>query len=146
MKTAAGRPFSPWIDAVGSCATVESPPPSGSLEQPVSGILARAEQAIPVAAERLLVEQPHRVLATEGSQALTALSATVLPHIQTLVALLPQLVQQDSAGNASETAQTLGTALQERGISLPEVISVGVQLHHRLLHEIARELRSSDLP
>jgi len=125
---------------------VESPPPSGSREQPVSGILGRAEQAIAVAAERLLREQLHRVLDTEGSQALTTLAATVLPDIQKLVDLLPQLVQQDSADNASETAQTLGAALQERGISLREFITLGVDLHHRLLHEIARELRSSDLP
>ena len=91
---------------------MESLPPSGSREQPVSGILGRAEQAIAVAAERLLREQLHRVLDTEGSQALTTLAATVLPDIQKLVDLLPQLVQQDSADTASETAQTLGAAPQ----------------------------------
>jgi diguanylate cyclase (GGDEF)-like protein len=125
---------------------VESPPPSRSWEQPVSGILARAEQAIADAAERILREQLHRVIDTEGSQGLTTLAQTVLPQIGDLVKLLPQLVQQDSADNASEIAQTLGTALQEHGIALPELITEGVDLHHRLLYEIARELRSSDLP
>jgi diguanylate cyclase (GGDEF)-like protein len=125
---------------------VESPPPSRSWEQPVSGILARAEQAIADAAERILREQLHRVIDTEGSQGLTTLAQTVLPQIRDLIRLLPQLVQQDSADNASETAQTLGTALQEHGIALPEFIAEGVELHHRLLYEIARELRSSDLP
>jgi diguanylate cyclase (GGDEF)-like protein len=125
---------------------VESPPPSRSWEQPVSGILARAEQAIADAAERILREQLHRVIDTEGSQGLTTLAQTVLPQIRDLVKLLPQLVQQDSADNASETAQMLGTALQEHGIALPELITEGVDLHHRLLYEIARELRSSDLP
>lgn len=125
---------------------MESPPPSRSREQPVSGILARAEQAIADAAERILREQLHRVIDTEGSQGLTTLAQTVLPQIRDLVDLLPQLVQQDSADNASETAQTLGTALQEHGIALPELITEGVELHHRLLYEIARELRSSDLP
>jgi diguanylate cyclase (GGDEF)-like protein len=125
---------------------VESPPPSRSREQPVSGILARAEQAIADAAERILREQLHRVIDTEGSQGLTTLAQTVLPQIRRLIDLLPQLVQQDSADNASETAQTLGTALQEHGIALPELITEGVELHHRLLYEIARELRSSDLP
>ena len=125
---------------------MESPPPSRSRGQPVSGILARAEQAIADAAERILREQLHRVIDTEGSQGLTTLAQTVLPQIRDLVDLLPQLVQQDSADNASETAQTLGTALQEHGIALPELITEGVDLHHRLLYEIARELRSSDLP
>ena len=125
---------------------MESPPPSRSWEQPVSGILARAEQAIADAAERILREQLHRVIDTEGSQGLTTLAQTVLPQIRDLVKLLPQLVQQDSADNASETAQMLGTALQEHGIALPELITEGVDLHHRLLYEIARELRSSDLP
>ena len=125
---------------------MESPPPSRSREQPVSGILARAEQAIAEAAERILREQLHRVIDTEGSQGLTTLAQTVLPQIRDLVDLLPQLVQQDSADNASETAQTLGTALQEHGIALPALITEGVELHHRLLYEIARELRSSDLP
>lgn len=125
---------------------MESPPPSRSWEQPVSGILARAEQAIVEAAERILREQLHRVIDTEGSQGLTTLAQTVLPQIRDLVKLLPQLVQQDSADNASETAQMLGTALQEHGVALPELITEGVELHHRLLYEIARELRSSDLP
>ena len=125
---------------------MESPPPSRSRGQPVSGILARAEQAIADAAERILREQLHRVIDTEGSQGLTTLAQTVLPQIRDLVKLLPQLVQQDSADNASETAQMLGTALQEHGIALPELITEGVDLHHRLLYEIARELRSSDLP
>ena len=125
---------------------MESPPPSRSREQPVSGILARAEQAIADAAERILREQLHGVIDTEGSQGLTTLAQTVLPQIRDLVDLLPQLVQQDSADNASETAQTLGTALQEHGIALPELITEGVELHHRLLYEIARELLSSDLP
>ena len=125
---------------------MESPPPSRSREQPVSGILARAEQAIADAAERILRDQLHRVIDTEGSQGLTTLAQTVLPQIRDLVKLLPQLVQQDSADNASETAQMLGTALQEHGIALPELITEGVELHHRLLYEIARELRSSDLP
>ena len=125
---------------------MESPPPSRSRGQPVSGILARAEQAIADAAERILREQLHRVIDTEGSQGLTTLAQSVLPQIRDLVDLLPQLVQQDSADNASEIAQTLGTALQERGIALPELITEGVDLHHRLLYEIARELRSSDLP
>jgi diguanylate cyclase (GGDEF)-like protein len=125
---------------------VESLPPSRSREQPVSGILVRAEQAIADAAERILREQLHRVIDTEGSQGLTTLAGTLLPQIRALVALLPQLVQQDSADNASEAAQTLGTALQERGLALPELITEGVDLHHRLLYEIARELRSSDLP
>jgi diguanylate cyclase (GGDEF)-like protein len=125
---------------------VESPPPSRSWEQPVSGILARAEQAIADAAERILREQLHRVIDTEGSQGLTTLAQTVLPQIRDLVDLLPQLVQQGSADNASETAQMLGTALQEHGVALPELITEGVELHHRLLYEIARELRSSDLP
>ena len=110
---------------------MESPPPSRSWEQPVSGILARAEQAIADAAERILREQLHRVIDTEGSQGLTTLAQTVLPQIRDLVKLLPQLVQQDSADNASETAQTLGTALQEHGIALPELITEGVDLHHR---------------
>ena len=125
---------------------MESPPPSRSWEQPVSGILARAEQAIADAAERILRDQLHRVIDTEGSQGLTTLAQTVLPQIRDLVDLLPQLVQQDSADNASETAQMLGTALQEHGIALPELITEGVELHHRLLYEIARELRSNDLP
>ena len=125
---------------------MESPPPSRSWEQPVSGILARAEQAIADAAERILRDQLHRVIDTEGSQGLTTLAQTVLPQIRDLVDLLPQLVQQDSADNASETAQMLGTALQEHGIALPDFITEGVELHHRLLYEIARELRSSDLP
>ena len=125
---------------------MESPPPSRSREQPVSGILARAEQAIADAAERILREQLHGVIDTEGSQGLTTLAQTVLPQIRDLVDLLPRLVQQDSADNASETAQKLGTALQEHGIALPALITEGVELHHRLLYEIARELRSSDLP
>jgi diguanylate cyclase (GGDEF)-like protein len=87
------------------------------------------------------------VIDTEGSQALTTgLAGTLLPQILDLVRLLPQLVRQDSAANASEVAQTLGTTLQERGIALPELITEGVDLHHRLLYEIARELRSGDLP
>jgi diguanylate cyclase (GGDEF)-like protein len=86
------------------------------------------------------------VIDTEGSQGLTTLAGTLLPQIRDLVRLLPQLVRQDSATNASEIAQTLGAALQDRGIALPELITQGVDLHHRLLYEIARELRSSDLP
>lgn len=123
---------------------MESSTPLGPAEPAVSGILARLEQAVAQAGERLLVERLHQVLDEQGSTGLTSLSETLVPLLQALVIVLPQAIAEGTSPAVLTAAQTLGAAVQERGITLPDLLTEGMRVHERLLHEIASGLRGHD--
>lgn len=120
------------------------PPPPPPSEMAIAGILARAEQALAQAGERLLVERLHRALDEGGSTALGTLSDTLLPLVQALVVVLPQVVADGASPAILAAARTLGAALRERDMALPDLSAEGLQAHDRLLHEIAGGLRAND--
>lgn len=123
---------------------MELTPQSHAIDLSAGGILARAEQTVATAGERLLLERLHRTLDEGGSTALTSFTETLLPHLHMLIALLPRLLQEEMEPATLEVVQTLGALLQERGISLNDVVNEGVYLHDRLLGEVALHLREND--
>ncbi len=125
---------------------MESPAVSPVPDPASDAILARAEQSVTRAGERLLVERLHQALDREGSAALAVLSDTLLPLLQALVIVLPQAIAEGASPAVLAAAQTLGMAVHERGIALPTLATEGLQAHDRLLREIAAELRESDRP
>ncbi len=125
---------------------MESPPVSPVPDSASDAILARAEQSVARAGERLLVERLHQALDREGSAALTVLSDTLLPLLQALVIVLPQAVAEGASPAVLAAAQTLGMAVQERGVALPTLATEGLSTHDRLLREIAADLRENDRP
>ena len=118
--------------------------PDSDSDPAVDAILARAEQAVARAGERILVERLHRALDDEGGAALVALSETLLPLLQSLVIVLPAAVAAGVSPAMRVAAETLGTALRERGVVLPALVDEGLRLHERLMQEIAADFRDSD--
>ncbi|MCA1598110.1 MAG: GGDEF domain-containing protein [Chloroflexi bacterium] len=118
--------------------------PDADSDPAVDAILARAEQAVARAGERILVERLHRALDDEGSAALVSLSETLLPLLQSLVIVLPDAVASGVSPAMRVAAETLGAALRERGVALPALVDEGLRLHERLMQEIAANFRDSD--
>jgi len=118
--------------------------PDADSDPAVDAILARAEQAVARAGERILVERLHRALDDEGSAALVSLSETLLPLLQSLVIVLPDAVASGVSPAMRVAAETLGAALRERGVALPALVDEGLRLHERLMQEIAADFRNSD--
>jgi len=118
--------------------------PDADSDPAVDAILARAEQAVARAGERILVERLHRALDDEGSAALVSLSETLLPLLQSLVIVLPDAVVSGVSPAMRVAAETLGAALRERGVALPALVDEGLRLHERLMQEIAADFRNSD--
>ncbi len=118
--------------------------PDSDSDPAVDAILARAEQAVARAGERILVERLHRALDDEGSAALVSLSETLLPLLQSLVIVLPDAVTSGVSPAMRVAAETLGAALRERGVALPTLVDEGLRLHERLMQEIAADFRNSD--
>ncbi len=100
---------------------------STASESALGAILARAETTVARAADRLLVARLHQALDRDGSAALTALSETLLPLLQALIVVLPRAVAEGSSP-----------------VELPDLATEGLQLHDRLLREVAADLRESD--
>jgi len=113
-------------------------------EPALGAILARAETTVARAADRLLVARLHQALDRDGSAALTALSETLLPLLQALIVVLPRAVAEGSSPAVLAAARTLGMVMRERGVELPDLATEGLQLHDRLLREVAADLRESD--
>ena len=119
-----------------------SPPPDQNAA--VSAILARAEQAVARAGDRILVERLHQALDTDGTTGIAALAQTLLPLLHALVIVLPRAITEGASPAVLTAAQTLGTAVQERGISLPALSAEGMHVHDRLLEAIHADLRADD--
>ena len=118
--------------------------PDADTDPAIDALLARAEQAVARAGERILVERLHRALDDEGSAALVSLSETLLPLLQSLVIVLPDAVASGVSPAMRVAAETLGAALRERGVALPALVDEGLRLHERLMQEIAADFRNSD--
>lgn len=125
---------------------MEPSSPSSQPDADVTAVLARAEQAVSRAAERLLVERLHRALDEQGSAAISSLSMTLLPLLQALAIVLPRALTDQTSPPVFTAAQTLGAALHEQGIALPDLLTEGLDVHEALLREIAAELRADDAP
>lgn len=120
--------------------TAQSP----SIDLALGGILARTRETVSLAGERLLVERLHRLLDEGGSPALTTFAEALLPHVQELITQLPYLLRDDAEPATLEAVQSLGVTLQRHGISLTDIATEGINLHDRLLTEVARHLREND--
>jgi diguanylate cyclase len=110
----------------------------------LTDILARAEQVIAPAAERLLVERLQEMLAAQGIAAIPLLSDTLLSAARDLIGLLPALLYQSDHAMMSEPARALGGAAHTRGASLSDVLHEGQRLHDQLLERIATDWRVND--
>lgn len=110
----------------------------------VSGILARAEEKLAAAGERLLVERLHAVLDESGSSGMARTLDGLLPLIQALLIVLPHAVAAGMSPSVQAAGETLGTAIAERDIPLSAILDEGLRLHDALLLELAGDLRAYD--
>lgn len=122
---------------------MQAAPPPFDRETEIASILKRAGDKIARAGDRLLIERLHQTLDTGGSAALLSVAGTILPLLQSLVIVLPQIAADDTPP-AVQAARTLGTALREQGIALDTLLDEGLALHDRLLRAIGDDLRSGD--
>ena len=124
---------------------MEQETPPSQLDPAVATVLARAEQAVAEASERLLVERLHRVLDEQGSAAIASLSTALLPLLQSLVIVLPRALTDGTSPAVLSAARTLGAAIYEHGMPLPALLAEGIDVHDQLLREVAADLRVTDL-
>src|SRR5579883_3441749 len=119
-----------------SGAMEEQGTPPTADDAAVATVLARAEQAVAKAAERLLVERLHRLLDEQGSAAVSSLSETLLPLLQSLVIVLPRALTDGASPAVLTAARTLGASMRLHGVPLSAMLSEGAAAHDRLLQAV----------